>query len=175
MNVLKSYITSDLLKRPLFINGYNFVENISSATRIEVAGLMPVATTEINGLMSSSDKRISVHECILLKQNLLEIYSSKSTGWDRKGGFILVYIMNNPLIYTFTAVNQPTALDVIIKSVFAHSTGIKFYTKDKHLYLYNNTAEDVYILGFSYTGISKIGKLESVDETYKEITPIDLL
>lgn len=136
---------------------------------------MPVATTEINGIMSASDKRISVHECMLLKQNLLEIYSSKSTSWDRKGGFILVYIINNPLIYTFTAINEPTALSVSIKSVFSHSTKIKFYTKDKHLYLYNNTNEDVYILGFSYSGINQIGKIESVDETYKEVTPIDLL
>lgn len=170
MNVLRSYIILSSLKTPLFINGYNFDDDISSATRFFVAELMPVATTIANGLMSAKDRKYGLYFETLTNKSYPCYKFGESKAWQRNIGLVLFTLASESNFVLFRTSQSNTNFDAYVDKIIGARPYLSFFTKDNVLYLrIEYTAggnNPLYIL--SGIGVEYIGD-NVIDDTYTEI------
>ena len=149
---------------------FNETLGISPATSIEVAELIPEATTGEKGLMSANDKKYSPY-VFDSSANLLQIAKMDlNVNWARSQVFICGNLSDS-IIFGTLNVNTNDDKDLHIGFKFiSYDRRVKFYKKNDAFFMKANTGTNPFT-GFiwSTTEVKNTG-LSNVDDTYTEIT-----
>lgn len=134
------------------------------------AGLMPVATTIANGLMSAKDRKYGLYFENLTNKNQPCYKFGESKAWQRNIGLVL-FTLNSESNFVLFRTNQTNkSFDAYVDKIIGARPYLSFFTKDNVLYLrIEYTAggnNPLYIL--SGIGVEYIGD-NVIDDTYTEI------
>ena len=136
----------------------------------ELEELLPEASKDKKGLMSSGLYRYSVKYNTLMGTKMVKLYSKTSSNWTRKGGLICLSDESKGSLYSFCVIEisgNPTKFSVY--KIFGNDSRIEFYQKNSELYVYFNTSasNNISLIGFSSGNIVQTDN--TLDGTFTKI------
>ena len=132
--------------------------------------LIPVATTEANGLMSKVDKQ-NIPVSILTNDYPIVRIHNHSSNWERHVSMWWGSFEEVPVCLCIGSYRTDSGLKVTARWITGKYNSIKIYTKNNEVYLYvnNDISSPNQLMGISSSKIQQISRGSSPDDSYTEV------